>query len=217
MIYSSAVTTQIACWLKDPTSLACIPAKQVVGGCGDVIGGSRVAPPSCLRLLEPVTLAIQLQNMDMMREAIEKRAGQTLIAEDARPFLEWKIRRDDGRATAQTACRDPCPRVRRNYYDAGLYNHLSRLWAFSEKSRPEGRPHACQVGMLKMRRPPAQSQIQIKSPSPIPGKPDILLVAHVVAADPTEIPARETTPSNALMRGEEQWISSPRKGLIRPS
>jgi hypothetical protein len=27
----------------------------------------------------------------MMREAIEQRAGQTLIAEDARPFLEWKI------------------------------------------------------------------------------------------------------------------------------
>jgi hypothetical protein len=40
--------------------------------------------------------------MDMMREAIEKRAGQTLIAEDARPFLEWKIRRDDGRATFVT-------------------------------------------------------------------------------------------------------------------
>jgi hypothetical protein len=29
--------------------------------------------------------------MDMMREAIEQRASQTLIAEDARPFLEWKI------------------------------------------------------------------------------------------------------------------------------
>ena len=40
--------------------------------------------------------------MDMMREAIEQRAGQTLIAEDARPFLEWQIRRDDGRATFVT-------------------------------------------------------------------------------------------------------------------
>src|ERR1700680_3318242 len=73
-----------------------------MGGCGDLIGGSRVAPPSCLRLLEPVALAVQLQNMDMMREAIEKRAGQTLIAEDARPFLEWKIRGDDGRTTFVT-------------------------------------------------------------------------------------------------------------------
>ena len=63
-----------------------------IGGCGDLIGGSRVAPPSCLRLLEPVALAVQLENMDMMREAIEQRAGQTLIAEDARPFLEWQIR-----------------------------------------------------------------------------------------------------------------------------
>ena len=37
-----------------------------------------------------------------MSEAIEQRAGQTLIAEDARPFLEWQIRRDDGRATFVT-------------------------------------------------------------------------------------------------------------------
>jgi hypothetical protein len=42
-------------------------------------------------LLEPVALAVQLQNMNMMGEAIEQRAGQTLIAEDARPFLESKI------------------------------------------------------------------------------------------------------------------------------
>jgi hypothetical protein len=46
---------------------------------GGLVGGSRVTPPSCLRLLEPVALAVQLQNMDMTREAIEQRAGQTLI------------------------------------------------------------------------------------------------------------------------------------------
>src|ERR1700731_1824666 len=73
-----------------------------IGSCNGLGGGPRVTPPPCLRLLEPVALAVQLQNMDMMREAIEKRAGQTLIAEDARPFLEWKIRRDDGRATFVT-------------------------------------------------------------------------------------------------------------------
>jgi hypothetical protein len=33
-------------------------------------------PPPCLRLLEPVALAVQLENMDMMREAIEKRASE---------------------------------------------------------------------------------------------------------------------------------------------
>jgi hypothetical protein len=51
-------------------------------------------------LLEPVALAIQLQNMDMVREAIEQRAGETLAAEDAGPILKWKIRRDDSRAAA---------------------------------------------------------------------------------------------------------------------
>jgi hypothetical protein len=37
--------------------------------------------------------------MDMVGEAIEQRAGETLALEDARPFLEWEIRRDDGRST----------------------------------------------------------------------------------------------------------------------
>ena len=37
-----------------------------------------------------------------MREAIEKRASETLAAEDGGPFLEWKIRRDDGRAAFVT-------------------------------------------------------------------------------------------------------------------
>ena len=73
-----------------------------IGGCGGLIGGSRVTPPPCLRLLEPVALAVQLQNMDMMREAIEQRAGQALIPEDARPFLERQIRRNDSRAAFMT-------------------------------------------------------------------------------------------------------------------
>jgi hypothetical protein len=56
-----------------------------------LVGRARVTPP-CLRLLEPVALAVQLQNMDMMRQAIEQRAGQTLAAEDAAPFLERQVR-----------------------------------------------------------------------------------------------------------------------------
>jgi hypothetical protein len=73
-----------------------------IGSCNGLVGGPRVTPPPCLRLLEPVALAVQLQNMDMMREAIEKRASETLATEDARPFLKRKIRRDDGRATFVT-------------------------------------------------------------------------------------------------------------------
>jgi len=38
--------------------------------------------------------AAVLQNMDMMREAIEQRASETLAAEYAGPFLKGKIRRD---------------------------------------------------------------------------------------------------------------------------
>jgi hypothetical protein len=40
--------------------------------------------------------------MDMMREAIENRASETLATEGGGPFLEWKIRRDDGLATFVT-------------------------------------------------------------------------------------------------------------------
>jgi hypothetical protein len=53
-------------------------------------------------LLEPVALAVQLQKLDMMREAIKKRASETLAAEDGGPFLKGKIRRDDGRAAFVT-------------------------------------------------------------------------------------------------------------------
>jgi len=44
--------------------------------------------------------------MDLMREAIEQRAGQTLIAEDARPFLEWKIGCYDRRPVFVTLAED---------------------------------------------------------------------------------------------------------------
>jgi hypothetical protein len=36
--------------------------------------------------------------MDMVGETIEQRASETLALENARPFLQWKIRRDNGRA-----------------------------------------------------------------------------------------------------------------------
>ncbi len=41
---------------------------------------------SRLRLSEPVALPVHLEDVDMVGEAIEQRAGQTLIAEYARPL-----------------------------------------------------------------------------------------------------------------------------------
>ena len=67
-----------------------------IGRRSGLVGGLGRTPPPCLRLLEPVALAVQLQNMDTMREAIEKRARETLAAEDGGPFLKGKIRRNDG-------------------------------------------------------------------------------------------------------------------------
>ena len=49
-------------------------------------------------LLEPVALAVHLENVDVMGEAIEQRAGETLIAENARPFVERQIGRDNRRS-----------------------------------------------------------------------------------------------------------------------
>src|SRR6202043_2786202 len=73
-----------------------------IGRRGGLVGGLGRTPPPCLRLLEPVALAVQLQNMDTMREAIEKRARETLADEDGGPFLKGKIRRNDGRAAFVT-------------------------------------------------------------------------------------------------------------------
>jgi hypothetical protein len=67
VIYSSAVTTQIACWLKDPTSLACIPAKQVVVAAASELnpedmrpapGRLAVEPPTTGWIGQPLTLRI---------------------------------------------------------------------------------------------------------------------------------------------------------------
>jgi hypothetical protein len=70
------------------------------------VGGSGFTPPPRLRLFEPIALAVYFQNMDMVCEAIEHRTGETLALENARPFLEWKIRRNDGRAPLMTLAED---------------------------------------------------------------------------------------------------------------
>ena len=72
----------------------------------DAKGDLGRTPPPRRRLLEPIALAVQLQNMDMVREAIEQRAGEPLAAEDACPFLERQIRGDNGRAAFMTLAED---------------------------------------------------------------------------------------------------------------
>src|ERR1700752_2946437 len=44
--------------------------------------------------------------MDMVRETIEQRAGEPRAAEDAGPFLERQVGRDDGRAAFMTLAED---------------------------------------------------------------------------------------------------------------
>jgi hypothetical protein len=44
--------------------------------------------------------------MDTVGEAIEQRTGETLALENACPFLEWKVRRDDGRSTLVALAED---------------------------------------------------------------------------------------------------------------
>ncbi len=44
--------------------------------------------------------------MDMVREAIEQRAGETLITEHARPFVEGQVRGDDRGSAFVTAAED---------------------------------------------------------------------------------------------------------------
>lgn len=44
--------------------------------------------------------------MDMMGEMIEQRAGKRLALKDARPFLEWEFRGDNGRSTLVALAED---------------------------------------------------------------------------------------------------------------
>src|ERR1700730_8107446 len=76
-----------------------LPAPRLTGIFvrSSLVCGARVTPPPRLRLFESVALAVQLQNMVTMREAIEKRAGETLAAGNSGPLLKGKSRvRDAG-------------------------------------------------------------------------------------------------------------------------
>src|SRR5690349_5580277 len=50
-------------------------------------------------MLEPIALAVHLENMDVMGKPIEESAGQTVVPEHHGPFVERQVRGDDGGAT----------------------------------------------------------------------------------------------------------------------
>ena len=51
------------------------------------------AEPSCCR--EPEAFTVHLQNVDMMGEAVEQRAGEPFRSEDRGPFIEWQVAGDE--------------------------------------------------------------------------------------------------------------------------
>ena len=51
---------------------------------------------------EPKALAVHLKDVDMMREAVEERAGEPFRAENRSPFIEWQVAGDE-RGTALIA------------------------------------------------------------------------------------------------------------------
>jgi hypothetical protein len=62
-----------------------------IGSRGGFVSGLDRTPPPGLRLLEPVALAVQLQNMEMVGEAIEQRASQALIPEEPLAIDEFEF------------------------------------------------------------------------------------------------------------------------------
>ena len=88
----------------------------------------------------PSTLT--LQNMDMVREPIEQRAGETLAAEDAGPILERQVRCDDGRAAFMTLAEDLEEQLRASLGERPRIASSSTIssltaasWAWSLRSR----------------------------------------------------------------------------------
>ena len=65
---------------------------------GWVVGsvGVRVLTPAAL--IEPIALAINLEDTDVVGEAVEERAGEALGAEHLGPLVEWEIAGEQDRA-----------------------------------------------------------------------------------------------------------------------
>ncbi len=69
-----------------------------IDGFGSFIRWALSAFPARGGLLEAVAFAIELQDMNMMRQAVQQRAGETLAAKNSCPFLKRQIGVDDGRS-----------------------------------------------------------------------------------------------------------------------
>ena len=69
------------------------------GSFGDVFCGGveplnqpALGPFACVK---PEAFAVHFQDVDMMREAIEERPGETFRAEDRGPLIEWQVTGDE--------------------------------------------------------------------------------------------------------------------------
>src|SRR4029077_9893570 len=69
---------------------------------------SRVLRPALalLALFEAIAVAVHLEDVDVVCQPIEQRAGQPLGPEDASPFVKWQIGSDDGGAALVTLAED---------------------------------------------------------------------------------------------------------------
>ena len=51
-----------------------------------------------LALFEPIAVAVQFEDVDVVGQSVEQRTGQPLRPEHAGPLVEWQIAGDDGGA-----------------------------------------------------------------------------------------------------------------------
>ena len=73
----------------------CGPTGSSVGWVVGSVSSRGLTPAA---LVEPVALAIHLEDVDVVGEAVEERAGEALGAEHLGPFVEGQIGGDQGRA-----------------------------------------------------------------------------------------------------------------------
>ena len=60
------------------------------------VGGTGVALPA-LALFQPIAVAVHFQDVDVVREPVEQRAGEPFGGEHAGPFVKRQVAGDDGR------------------------------------------------------------------------------------------------------------------------
>src|SRR3954454_5019079 len=81
-----------------------VPTPRHLAGAGRALGLA-LSPPAGL---EAVALAVHLEDVDVVGEPVEERAGQPLRAKDARPLVERQVAGDQDRAPLVAAARSSC-------------------------------------------------------------------------------------------------------------